>query len=267
MGSLRENILAGKTIVVKLGGSAITVKGEKPILRTSVIENIAEEISSVITSNNINLVLIHGAGSFGHPQAAKWVKLANRKSLVEISETKEYVERLDNIILRYLRLKNIPAFPLHPSTILRTVDEKLAYINLYPVLHLLLNGYIPLLHGDIVLDYSRGFAVVSGDTLARIIAISLKAKYLVYGMDVDGIFVNNKLIRKITTREISKLSVNKVGCKNIDVTGGILLKLKEAVRAASRGVKVVFVNITVKNRLKSVLQGYLEDIPCTVLSR
>ncbi|HDI74995.1 MAG: hypothetical protein DRJ52_01510 [Thermoprotei archaeon] len=260
MGSFGKNLLKS-TVVVKLGGSALTVKKEKPVLRLDVIRRISKEIASVKDLRRI--ILVHGAGSFGHPQALKWISKHNREALLEISETKEYVERLNNIIVRYLRESGLPVYPLHPSAMARMCGTRLMFFDIYPVFHLLKQKYIPLLHGDVVPDYKRGFSILSGDTIARILAVAFRAEYLVYGLDVDGIFVDGRLVRYIRESDIDeKVSALKPAR---DATGGIYLKLNEAFKAAKQGVKVVFVNLLHENRLRNILLGKIEETPCTLL--
>ena len=63
--------------VLKIGGSVLTEKGAEKSARASEIERISEEIAAVMrkwreASMRRMLILVHGAGSFGHPQAMKF---------------------------------------------------------------------------------------------------------------------------------------------------------------------------------------------------
>ena len=54
-------------IILKLGGSVITCKGAvKPTLNQENLARISQEIAH---SRVKELLIIHGAGSYGHPQA------------------------------------------------------------------------------------------------------------------------------------------------------------------------------------------------------
>ena len=56
-------------VVVKLGGSVLTRKREAARLRPKILHRLAEELAA---PGNPPFVLLHGAGSFGHPGAVRW---------------------------------------------------------------------------------------------------------------------------------------------------------------------------------------------------
>jgi isopentenyl phosphate kinase len=58
--------------VVKLGGSAITVKNSFEVLNQPQIDVTASQVSGAI-SNGVKLAVLHGAGSFGHFQAKEYL--------------------------------------------------------------------------------------------------------------------------------------------------------------------------------------------------
>ena len=58
-----------RPVVVKLGGSLLTRKREVEKLRPKVIERIAKELAE---DAGVPVVLLHGAGSFGHPGALRF---------------------------------------------------------------------------------------------------------------------------------------------------------------------------------------------------
>jgi len=53
-------------VVAKLGGSAATVKNEFETLNKDIIDATAQHVRSI---NSNRVILVHGAGSFGHYQA------------------------------------------------------------------------------------------------------------------------------------------------------------------------------------------------------
>ncbi|MCD6509915.1 MAG: isopentenyl phosphate kinase family protein [Thermoprotei archaeon] len=259
-----------KTVIIKLGGSAITVKDRPLTPRVKVIDNIAIELMEF--KDEWRIILIHGAGSFGHPQAKKYGLNKGYRGawqLRGVTETKTAVERLNLIVLERFLEKGIYAFPIHPSSIAMNAAGKLIYINEEMIKRVMNLGLVPLLHGDIVMDRKYGFSILSGDTIARYLAIQLRADLLIFGMDVDGVydrdpklFPNARLIKELHTRDLTKLKLSR----NVraDVTGGIKRKLNEAIQAARSGIKVVLINITVPGNLSTVLKGKLPE-RCTLL--
>ena len=76
-------------IIIKLGGSVVTYKDSPtPKARLSTIKNLSEELSKL--HKNYQLIIVHGAGSFGHPLAKKYrltEGLEHKDSLVGFSKT------------------------------------------------------------------------------------------------------------------------------------------------------------------------------------
>ena len=66
-----------KIVILKIGGSVITQKNRKGIyVRRKLLFQIADELHEVLKKNkDLQLIIIHGAGSSGH-QLAKKYKLA-----------------------------------------------------------------------------------------------------------------------------------------------------------------------------------------------
>ena len=58
-------------VVIKLGGGLITEKSKLCTPRKEVIKEIALAINE-LRSNGISMILVHGAGSFGHLKAKSW---------------------------------------------------------------------------------------------------------------------------------------------------------------------------------------------------
>jgi len=57
-----------------------------------------------------------------------------------------------------------------------------------PVVELLVAGFVPILHGDCVLDDVQGCAILSGDKIIEKLVEKLRPRRVVFLTDVDGIF-------------------------------------------------------------------------------
>src|SRR2546426_10900683 len=68
---------------------------------------------------------------------------------------------------------------------------KVKRVLLDPIRKALRAGLLPLLHGDLVFDESRGIGVLSGDRLASLIGLRLGASRVLLGCDVDGVYSEN----------------------------------------------------------------------------
>ncbi len=58
-------------VVIKLGGGLITDKGSMKKFDSDSMERVADSISSVVDMG-VPIVIVHGAGSFGHLLAKEW---------------------------------------------------------------------------------------------------------------------------------------------------------------------------------------------------
>ena len=61
----------GPLVLVKVGGSAITDKATLEILKERELREFARQVAEVV-QGGVRLVLVHGAGSFGHFQARQF---------------------------------------------------------------------------------------------------------------------------------------------------------------------------------------------------
>ena len=59
-------------IILKIGGSILTNKNAVSEVDTKSLKRIASEIKSSLDNSFKELIIVHGAGSFGHPPAKKY---------------------------------------------------------------------------------------------------------------------------------------------------------------------------------------------------
>ncbi len=182
--------------ILKLGGSVITHKDK---YFAPDIENIKRLAKEIAESKSMSLIIVHGAGSFGHPVAKKYNisdGLKSSEQLVGFSETHQSMTRLNQIIVDTLLEAGVPAFGISASSMLVTENKRLVDIDTSIIKRCIDTGLIPVMYGDAVLDTQQGFAILSGDQLIVRLALEFNVERVIFGSDVDGIYTSNPKLDK-----------------------------------------------------------------------
>ncbi|MBX7076331.1 MAG: isopentenyl phosphate kinase family protein [Methanobacteriaceae archaeon] len=259
-------------IILKIGGSILTKKDSaEPEVDYENLNRIASEIEESLNSDSINrdlsdgLIIVHGAGSFGHPPASKY-KIGEPFNDEEypfkrlgFAEIQNQVKKLNSIICDSLIEHNIPVVSIPPSSFVTTVDKRIYEFRLGIIKKYIKEGYVPVLYGDIVLDEDLKMAIISGDQVLQYIAKILKSDNIILGTDVDGVYTKSpkthndaKLIPILTNlNQIEELE----STNNIDVTGGMVGKVKELLELAHLGIDSEIVNANNPRIIANALQS------------
>jgi len=262
--------LGWKLTILKLGGSVITLKAKPYTANSDAIKMLAGEIRR---ANVKPLIIIHGGGSYGHPTAAKYHVKEGYKDpsqAMGFSETHQAMVTLNKMVLDALIKAEVPAVTVQPSAFILTDKGRIRSMETDIILTLLKLGIMPVLYGDVVLDSTLGFTILSGDQLVSSLAIKLGADRIIMAIDVDGLYTADpkvdpsaRLIPHITPRELRSLQQKMEGIQVTDVTGGMLGKMLELMPAVEWGVKAIIVNASRPNNLYKVLKG--EKVPGTII--
>ena len=257
-------------IIIKLGGSVITDKRREFFAKVGMIERISREISKIKS----RMILIHGAGSFGHPIAKKYdlhQGYKNKSQLKALSETKSRLIDLDQILIGLLRKHGVPVVPFMPSSFMLARRGRIIRADLRPLKTFLELGIVPLLCGDGVPDVEIGFSIISGDQTAIYLAERMKARLVIFGCDVDGVYSADPkknptatLIDVVTPSTFKNLLKIAGKPELPDVTGGMLGKIRESLRLAKKGIDVVIMNLTSPQDLVKLVDG--RKVSCTRLA-
>jgi isopentenyl phosphate kinase len=264
--------LTVKAIILKLGGSAITIK-EKPFTANqSVIENLAHEIAKAKVPH---LVLVHGGGSFGHPLAKQYAiseGLKDPSQIIGFSKTHDAMTVLNRLLVETLIQCNIPAVGIAPSSFIVTKSGRMEKMDANIISKISEMGFVPVLYGDAVLDTRKGFTILSGDQLAASLAIILGADRIILGVDVDGLYTcdpksdpSAKLIEKTNLNELKKEHSWIDKAKVTDVTGGMYGKIIELIPAIEHGTRALIVNGTKRGSIYRALCN--EKLKGTIIER
>ncbi|MCK9151355.1 isopentenyl phosphate kinase [Methanobacterium alcaliphilum] len=253
-------------IILKLGGSIITVKGaESPTIDKDNLNRISREIKNGIKKD---LIIVHGAGSFGHP-FARGYEIGNpitseeefERKRIGFSLTQSWVKKLNTLVCDAFREQGIPAVSIQPSSFIITHGKRIEIANLDLIIEYLNQGFVPVIYGDVVLDTDENIkmAVLSGDQIINHLAINLTPTRVILGTDVDGVFNKNpkkdsgaELIEKFTSlNDLDSLDTTT----NIDVTGGMVGKLKELLHLAEAGIESEIINAGKEGLIEKALNG------------
>src|SRR5438552_6816144 len=132
--------------LVKLGGSLLTDKSAYRAARPEVISRLARECAGH------EVVLVHGAGSFGHV-LAKEHRIADGKGApMAVARVRADVRDLQQMLVHALHEAGAPAVACATSDLARMIHGELASFDGGPVRQALAVKLMPVLGGDAVLD-------------------------------------------------------------------------------------------------------------------
>jgi isopentenyl phosphate kinase len=217
-------------VILKLGGSVLTDKRDEE----TVADGFDGVLSTVARRAPEDLVLVHGAGSFGHPHAARHGIDETTPSRGGAYETHAAVARLNRRVVKSLNRHGADAFPVHPSSFAwrevdaggeaatRTVPEAVAELRGA--------GFIPVVHGDVVADARGGVSVLSGDEAA--VELASDGERVGMCTSAGGVLdeEGNRMERVSSVGELTEL-----GDGPDDVTRGIRGKVERLLSLPSGG--------------------------------
>jgi len=228
--------------VLKVGGSIITQKEkEEPSPDLKQMERIASEISSSFSELS-GLVLVHGAGSYGHPIVKRTgihEGLKNERDKVHFAETQRLQNELNSIFTDILIENGVPAFPVQPSAS-AIMHGNLEEMNHEVVENLIKEDVVPVLYGVPAYDKENGCSILSGDEILPYLAEKLSAEEVLHGTNVEGIYTSDprdnpeaKIVRKISS--LDEVREYLGGSKDTDVTGGMENKVRHILESELSG--------------------------------
>ncbi len=220
-------------ILLKLGGSVITDKKTDCAINYDQLSHVASAISRARTAG---IVIIHGAGSCGHPEARQYHldKGVIKGQTEGIYVTHRAVSRLNDAVVETLREKGVAAVGVHPLHAALADKGRLAAFEHRHLERMLMLGMVPVIHGDVVMDLSKGACIVSGDQLVRYLAVALKINRVGLATDVPGVLDGGFVVPEITQDTAPSFQIGN--SMHTDVTGGMRGKINELLGLAGKGI-------------------------------
>ena len=242
-------------VVMKLGGGLITQKDQLKVPNLSTIDNLVEQISNVM-KEGFDVILVHGAGSYGHLKAKEYrlsegriegfespLKLTQRQA---IEEVRNDMMELNDHIMKALTKQDITAISFPPHQWAKGTGPNFEG-DLSPFIEAP-RGIVTVTFGDVVpCDEPKLFGILSGDDLVARLSIEVpNVKRLVFAIGgVDGVLsqpphlATAEDLIEILSPETVYVGEHKSA---IDVTGGIGLKVQRGLEVAANGIEVVMVS-------------------------
>ena len=268
-----------RVIVLKLGGSLLTNKstgcgggggggGDDDMLLVDfgTLTLLCQSVKTILdTQYHPHVVLIHGAGSFGHIKARKYrlnlglipadpeQQNAQRNA---VREVRKDMLTLNAHIMQALANSNVDAQSYAPHSWAKGTGPNFKGELPYS------KGECTVTHGDVVdVPDEREFGILSGDDLfVRYATESQGVTAAVFATDVDGVLkvpperaTADDLLETWSSRdnEAAELSHDE----KIDVTGGIGYKAASGALVAAAGVRVLIVNGHHADRVVAACNG------------
>lgn len=242
-------------VVLKWGGGLITEKSTMKTVRQDVLRDLAEQLEQCLLSG-VDVVLVHGAGSFGHLKAKQYRLAEGRITgsapmgpLTQdeaVEEVRADMLELNAHVMQVLTERDISAVSLPPHTWATNTgpafEGDLAMFSQAP------SGIVVVTHGDVVAcKDKREFGILSGDDLVLRLSKELPdVTRLVFAMGgVEGVLESmpiddqpGVLIEALTKNAMFE----DEHMSEMDVTGGIGLKVQRGFAALESGVEVLLVS-------------------------
>jgi isopentenyl phosphate kinase len=230
------------TTVLKLGGSVITEKDSPETVDEQALRDAAAMIGKSVSapsrdtpggavadpSRSDGLVIVHGGGSFGHHFAAEHgvSETDGTRDVGAIAEIHDAMGRLNRTVVTELHDAGVPAVPVTPFPASHRDEDGELHLGSESVGAMVDEGFVPVLHGDVVLQAGTGVTILSGDEIVVSLAESLPANRIGLCTTVPGVLDSEgEVIGEI--RDFESVAELLGGSAETDVTGGMAEKVRK----------------------------------------
>jgi isopentenyl phosphate kinase len=254
--------MAGGIVLVKLGGSLITVKSRSETPRRNTIARLAREIAFA-RSKGARMVVGHGGGSFPHRPAKRFRThegFSGRESARGVALVQDAASRLNRIVVAALLRAGVDAVSFQPSAFMLASGCEISSCFAGPIDAALRLGLTPVPFGDVAFDARNGCCIASTERILRCIARGRKVERIVVAGTEDGVWRDypekKGVFGEITPRNFEAARRSLRGSECVDVTGGMLDKVEELLAMSGEaGAPAVIVNGNAPGRLASAILG------------
>ena len=222
------------TTILKLGGSVITEKDHPEALDGPALDRAANAIADALAGDDpsdsvrsSDLVVVHGGGSFGHHHASEHgvSKTAGSRDAAAAVEIHGAMKTLNGFVLARLHDKGVPAVPVHPFSAARRDSGGNLDLPTRQVETMLGEGFVPVLHGDVVAHEGAGVTILSGDEVVTAVAENIDADRVGFCSTVPGVLDDDEnVISEIQSYD--EVARFLGGSDSTDVTGGMAGKVR-----------------------------------------
>jgi isopentenyl phosphate kinase len=218
-------------IVLKLGGSVVTDKDRAETLDGEALDRSADAVAAALEtpseSLSEGLVVVHGGGSFGHHNASDHgvSTTAGSHDPTAVNDIHGAMKTLNAFVCSRLLERDVPAVPVHPFSAGHRDEAGELHLSTGQVATLLEEGFVPVLHGDVISHAGEGVTIVSGDELVVELATALEADRIGLCSTVPGVLdADDAVIDHIDSYETVEDVLGE--SESTDVTGGMAAKVR-----------------------------------------
>ena len=221
-------------IFLKLGGSLITDKAKPLTPQLDVIQRVSAEISQACRDDpQLQLLIGHGSGSFGHAVADRYQTqsgVEGDRAWQGFIEVWAAARELNQIMINRLAAAGLPVIAFPPSAGIIAENKMLESWDTRPLETALAHRLIPVVYGDVVFDTAIGGTIFSTEQIFQHLAKVCQPKRILLAGLESGVYLNpqqsQEIIKHITPQNIDQVQHALSGSKNTDVTGGMLTKVQ-----------------------------------------
>lgn len=251
---------------IKLGGSLITEKHRPSTPRPEVIRRLAEEIYQArVEHPNLQLILGHGSGSFGHMAAKKYnthLGVFTPAQWQGFLEVWWQARALNTLVTEICLQVGLPVMTFSPSATIICQNGQISAWNLAPLQQALEAGLIPIVYGDVVLDKGIGGTILSTERLFVELVHRLKPTRLLLCGQEEGVWADfpqrQRLIPHLTPHNLEEVLPALMGSEAPDVTGGMFEKVRSMLDLVNQypDLEVIIFSGERPQNLTLALQGH-----------
>ncbi|MFH0954602.1 MAG: isopentenyl phosphate kinase [Candidatus Micrarchaeota archaeon] len=253
--------------ILKLGGSVCTDKQNNRFkVNEQIVRLVAREIKSARKKKKFRLIVVNGAGPFGHTNVHEYgINNGVRfpKDFEGMCRTAIDCADLNLQIAKLFWKEGLLAYPVPASAITVQKNKKIVHQDTAVISELFRQNeqLIPVLNGTFVADNKIGGSVVSGDATIAHLAKKLHAKKVLFGTDVNGVYTRDpkkfsdaKQIHLISKKNWKTVLLGVGESAALDVSGGMKGKLGRLAEK-TRGIPIVIFDATKKGNTFDALSG------------
>lgn len=219
-------------VIIKIGGSIITDRDKYCTTNMDNLRRICQELKKSISEKNFQMILIIGAGSYGHQTMHEYNLhrgLHDRTQLYGLKKVANNLWKNGEIVSEVLAKYDLPSYCIHTPSYLTSKNGEIEELFYQPIEYFLNGGIIPIIWGDINFDRNMIFTNVSGDKIAIRLVEYFKPYRVLFFTDVDGVMMNfntpeEELVESITKSNYHEVLSEIKNPTKIDVNGGMIIK-------------------------------------------